>query len=74
MSANFEVRDEAVEASLKDLGSLIGNNIPPGYGFTLMIFSYGKSGHLFYISSAQREDIIKVMKEFIEKEEKKHVS
>jgi hypothetical protein len=39
-----------------------------GLCFSLMIFSYGEQGSLFYISSAQRDDMIKTMREFIQKQ------
>ena len=65
----YEVRNEEIEKILVDIGHRIGSQMPKGYGFMLQIFSYGEGGDLFYISSAQRGDIINVMKEFIEKYE-----
>jgi hypothetical protein len=69
----YNVRSKDVEAALRELASLIKPQVPTGYGFTLLIFSYGamglkgegKAGAMFYISSAQRDDMIKAMKEFI---------
>lgn len=76
---DYEVRSPIVEDLLKELGQGLREVIPKGWGFTLMIFSYGKTGlidegpegSMFYISSAQRTDMIKAMKEFIAKEEAK---
>lgn len=39
------------------------------YGFTLLVFDYGDSGRMNYISSAKREDMLVAMKEFIAKHE-----
>lgn len=60
----MNVRDPEIEQIIRRLGKLIGKQLPEGWGF-LMLFTYGKDGSLFYRSSAQREDVINVMKEFI---------
>jgi len=63
----FEVRNEAAEKLLKEIGGIIRSQCPPGYGFTFLLYSFGEGGDLFYISNAQREDMIRCMQEFIEK-------
>jgi hypothetical protein len=65
----FEVRDPAIEARMKEIGNGLRAAIEavPGYGFALLIFQYGEGGNMFYTSSAQRDDVIDAMKEFIEK-------
>lgn len=63
----FEVRDEKAEAALKKLGDSLKASIPPGYGFTLLIFNFGVGGNLFYTSNADREDVMKMLREFIRK-------
>ena len=65
----FEVRNEKVEASMKDIGNRIRSMMPEGYGFSLLIFSYGEGGSMFYTSSADRHDVIAAMREFIAKHE-----
>jgi len=40
---------------------------PPGYGFNLLVFSFGDGGNMFYTSNAQRETMIQAMQEFIAK-------
>lgn len=67
--ANFEVENEIIHKLLKDIGAILNRAMPPNYGFMLMLFSYGEGGDLFYMSSAQREDIRKVMLEFMKKME-----
>jgi hypothetical protein len=71
--SSYNVRSDQIESALRDLAQLIKPGVPPGFGFTLLLFSYGrtglrgegKAGSLFYISSAQRDDMIKAMREFI---------
>ena len=68
--SSFEVRKAEVESLLKDVGDIIGSALKkhaPGYGFTLMLFSYGEGGNMFYLSSADREDMIRAMDEFKQK-------
>ncbi len=66
---NFEVRQGEVEKLLKSLGRRLKKAMPKGWGFTLLIFSYGDKGATFYTSSAEREGSIKLMKEFLRKME-----
>ena len=37
-------------------------------GFALLIFDFGEDGNLAWVSNAEREDMIKALQEFIEKE------
>lgn len=63
----LEVRNERAEKMLNDLGSFLRSAMPPGWGFSLMIFSFGEDGSMFYTSNARREDMIRAMQEFIQK-------
>lgn len=65
----YEVENPEIRDILRDWGTRLAKELPPEYGFSLLIFSYGEGGNMFYISSAQREDMIKAMREFIEKNE-----
>jgi len=67
--SNLNIRDPEIEAMMKRIADVISDRMPPGWGFNLMLFEYGEGGALFYISSALREDIISVMKEFIKRNE-----
>lgn len=66
---NYEVRNEAAEKALRDIADHINGMVPAGMGFTLLLFDFGEGGNMFYMSSADREDMIKAMKEFISKQE-----
>lgn len=65
---NFEVRHKEAEEALRNIGRRIKEEMPKGYGFTLLIYSYGENGNMFYLSSAERGDMIKAMQEFIAKQ------
>jgi hypothetical protein len=65
--AKFEVRNREIEELLRKIGNRIGDDMPTGYGFALLLFGFGDAGELFYISNAERPDICNVMREFIAK-------
>lgn len=69
----YEIKDYQAQTMLKAIGLKIATALQqlPGFGFALLLFSFGEGGSMFYISDANRKDIVKVMKEFIEKEEAK---
>lgn len=71
MEEDFQVENPGVIAALRDLGRTVKKMMPTGWGFTLFMFDYGDMGSLFYLSSAKREDMLKVLREFIKKEEAK---
>lgn len=58
---------EEAEQSARALGRVIYDVMPDGWGFTLMMFSYGEGGNTTYISTARREDMLKALREMIEK-------
>jgi hypothetical protein len=70
---SYNVRSDEVESALRELAQQIKPQVPRGWMFTLMIFSgdktslpgEGQAGSLFYISTAQRQDMVQAMKEFI---------
>lgn len=64
---DFQVRNAAVEKQLKEIGEGLRASMPPGYGFVLLIASYGEGGATFYTSSCERESVIAMMREFIAK-------
>ena len=66
--SDFQVRNEKAEEALKKVGNAIKETIPEGMGFALLVFDYGEKGNMFYISSAERKDMIAAMEEFIQKQ------
>ncbi|HEX3941369.1 MAG TPA: hypothetical protein VHX11_07805 [Acidobacteriaceae bacterium] len=65
----YEVRDKEVQATLAGIGRVLKESMPEGWGFTLLITSYGAGGAVFYLSSCERQDMIATMREFIQKHE-----
>jgi hypothetical protein len=62
----YQVRSEAAEAMLKNIGGLLREACPPGYGFALLVFTF-EPGAMFYTANAERADMVKAMREFIAK-------
>lgn len=67
----FEVRNPEAEEELKEIGRAIKEQMPEGFGFALLIFSYkgAPDGSMFYMSSAERSTMIAALREFIQKSE-----
>lgn len=63
----FEVRNEKAEQMLREIGQMLRESCPPGFGFSLLVFSFGEGGSMFYVSNSRREDMIRSMEEFIAK-------
>lgn len=68
-TGTFEVRNEEVERKLKEIGNMLREIMPKGWGFTLLISSYGEGGSMFYMSSVERQDAVNMLREFIQKAE-----
>ena len=68
--SNFEVHNERIEESLHTIGRVIAGQLPAGWGFALLVFSFGEGGSTFYISNAQRDDMVQALEEFIERQNK----
>lgn len=64
-----QIRPE-VRQQMREIGDLIGDALPKGYGFALLVFDLGTpSGFMNYISNAKREDMLVAFKEFLAHEE-----
>ena len=75
MADEFEVRNEAIEEKLRDLGNRLRDacaHVPPGtppMGFALLLFELNeKDGATFYTSNCDRKDVLGAMTKFIERE------
>lgn len=62
-----ETPDE-IKKLLREIGGILGPAMPTGWGFTLMIYTFGEGGTMTYISNAQREDMLAAMQEFLQKQ------
>jgi hypothetical protein len=56
-----------IERAARELGQAIGESLPEGVGFALTLFDFGAGGMLAYVSNAQREDMIRALREQIER-------
>lgn len=56
---------------LQEVARAVETILPPETGFVVLAFDLGsdKPGRLEYVSNGEREDVVKAMKEFIEKTE-----
>lgn len=67
MDSKSEVWNEEIGKELYRIGETLGGSLPKGLGFALLVYTKNNDGSLFYISDAERDDMIKVMEEFIAK-------
>lgn len=73
---------ETAEVKCRRIGELIGKDMPKGWGFMLILASHGSGvddggreiGRMTYISNCQREGMIGMMREMIEKFERREPS
>lgn len=56
---------EELEEIARDVGREIGEAMPLGVGFALLVFDFGSDGTISYISNARREDMIAALKALI---------
>jgi hypothetical protein len=55
---------------MQELARLIAKKLGKKYGFFLMVYEHNcEDGRSNYVSNSNREDVVKAMKEFIEKTE-----
>lgn len=65
----YEVHHAGAKRALREIADEIKTKLPPGYGFGLFIFEFGEQGNMFWISNAQRPDMIKALREWIAKQQ-----
>ncbi len=63
--SNYEVRNENAEKYLRETGRVLRDALPEGMGFAPLVYDYGEGGNMFYISSGEREGMVKAMQEFL---------
>lgn len=51
------------EESCHSLAGVIGEAIPDGKGYMLMLFDFGDDGEVAYMSNANREDMVKILRQ-----------
>ena len=64
--------EEEVKSRLQGIASNIKNELPAGIGFILLASPFNAKPNeteMMYVSNINREDVVKAMKEFIQKTE-----
>lgn len=56
---------EFLEAKARELTEAIGKRLFPSEGFTLILYNLGEGGHTTWISSSQRRDTIKLIRDLV---------
>lgn len=63
-------KDANTRTHLQKIAWLIDEELPEGWGFLLMAFPYGEQdGRVNYVAKCQREDGIKVVREWLNKQD-----
>lgn len=62
---------EEAERKCRDIARRIKAEMPPGWGFTVILNSFGENGLMTYLSSCAREDMIKALREMADKLERR---
>ena len=62
-------REEQANNMLQEIMQEVKNKLPEGMGFTLLAYEFGdKEGRrMLYASNSNREDVMKAMLEFVDK-------
>ncbi len=65
------LKNEVVKNKMQKIAKKVDEELPEGYGFVVLTFNFGKGkdNEMMYVSNANRQDIVKAMKEWINKTE-----
>ena len=61
-----EEEDAKVRKDLQAIAKSVDRQLPYGWGFIVLAFSFGKGGRMNYVANAERPDVVRAMYEFIE--------
>lgn len=62
-------REEKTNAVMQDIAKEIDQKLPEGMGFALLAYEFGEVDNkkMLYVSNSNREDVLKAMLEFVNK-------
>jgi hypothetical protein len=60
-----EKADQSARNELQGIARYVRDRLPEKWGFVILAFPFGALGRLNYVANARREDIVRVMREFI---------
>lgn len=58
-----------MERQCRELADGLKAKVPAGVGFALFLFDFGADGNTAYVSTAKREDMIALVREWLERVE-----
>lgn len=67
-----EQEEQEVRGKLKELAKLVDKQLPIGWGFALLCFTFGEEGRMTYVANAKRSSVVRAMYEFIEATKEKY--
>lgn len=56
-----------LEEEVGNIARALGQVVPDGIGFTLVLFNFGKGGSMSYASSGRREETMAMLRELLDK-------
>ena len=66
MAIDHDLRLKMEEVGRK-ISDRIADDLPTGIGFSFFMFQFGEGGWLSYISNVQREDVVKALEEWLDR-------
>lgn len=68
---NFQIFNEDMEFKLKEISDSVAQQVPPGWGFTVLLCSFGPNSELFWMTNVEPASVIAMFKKYIELYEKR---
>lgn len=56
-----------LEKQTREIANVVKERVPAGVGFALFLFDFGADGNIGYVSTAQRDDMIRLIEEWLTK-------
>ena len=67
----YKYEHKEIEEMLKEMGRTLGAAVKPhNYGFALFLYEFGQGGGMFYIANGARDDVLKMLTEFMDREKR----
>ena len=63
----YEVENDEIKATMREIGTLIDKAMPPGVGFALFIYQYDGEA-VFYIANGERADVGTMLRAWLARE------
>ena len=64
-TSSERTKRETLERRTMKIAHGIKRSLPPSEGFLLICFDFGQNGHMAYASNGRREDVLKLLREFL---------